>query len=406
MKSSKISTRKILSCVLSGLVGLSGSLVSAQDSEKLVAANNGFAFDLLKQIAKEQPRGNIFISPFSVSTALQMVGNGAAGETKAEMQRVLRTDGLKSSELNAACKVLNQSLNSQTNVTLVLADGLWHQKGFHLEPGFVADNKTFFQAELAGVDFSSPESADIINHWANKKTNGRIPNLVGFPFDPETRLILANAIYFKGNWAEPFDKSETRPRTFHLASGKTEQTPMMWQGNKFNYQEVEGFQAVQLPYAGHRLQMYLFLPATNSSPQKLLADFDGKNWRNNILPEFAKRTGTLTFPKFKLSYDAKLNKPLASLGVKLAFDFHLADFSAMAGEPLFVSEVKQKSFVEVSEEGTEAAAVTTVAITASMAPMDPPKPFKMVVDRPFFFVIADERTQSILFMGLISDPMQ
>ena len=188
------------------------------------------------------------------------------------------------------------------------------------------------------------------------------------------------------------------------APDNPDRTVLIMDSNPFA--KGDGFQAVRLSYAGDRLQMYLFLPATNSSPQKLLADFDGKNWRNNILPEFAKRTGTLTFPKFKLSYDAKLNKPLASLGVKLAFDFHLADFSAMAGEPLFVSEVKQKSFVEVSEEGTEAAAVTTVAITASMAPMDPPKPFKMVVDRPFFFVIADERTQSILFMGLISDPMQ
>src|ERR1017187_6494149 len=136
------------------------------------------------------------------------------------------------------------------------------------------------------------------------------------------------------------------------------QTPMMWQSRKFAYQEGEGFQAVQLSYSGDRLQMYLFLPATNSSLQKLLADFDGKNWHDEILPQFANRKGTLAFPSFKINYDVKLNEPLEDLGMKRAFDFHDADFSAMADEPLFVGEVKQKSFVEVNEEGTEAAAVT------------------------------------------------
>ena len=179
---------------------------------------------------------------------------------------------------------------------------------------------------------------------------------------------------------------------------------MMWQSRKFDYQEGDGFQAVQLSYAGDRLQMYLFLPATNSSPQKLLADFDGGSWRDKILPQFAERKGTLVFPKFKINYDVLLNEPLKNLGMKHAFDPQSADFSAMADEPLVVSKVKQKSFVEVNEEGTEAAAVTTVGITAMSIQMDPPRPFEMTVDRPFLFVIADEQTQSILFTGIIFDP--
>jgi len=401
MKSPKIIARNLL-C---SFIGLSASTVSAQDFEKLAAANNGFAFDLLKQIAKEQPDKNIFISPFSVSTALQMVCDGAAGETKSEMQRVLKTDGLKPSELNAACKSLNQSLNEQPDVILNLANGIWYQKQFKLKPGFVADNKMFFQAELAGVDFANLNSAQTINDWADNKTRGKIQNVVQFPFPPLTRVILANAIYFKGKWVKPFDKSETKPRAFHLASGETNQTPMMRQSGKFSYQEADGFQAVRLSYAGDRLQMYLFLPEANSGPEKLLVDF-GENWHKKILPQFTERKGTLVFPKFKIEYDVKLSGPLKSLGMKRAFDFHNADFSAMADEPLFVSEVKHKSFVEVNEEGTEAAAVTTVVMAGRGAPMNPPKPFEMVVDRPFFFVIADQRTQSILFMGLISDPMQ
>jgi serpin B len=402
MKISNYFPRKTLLAILAGYI--SALTVLAQDLEKLTIADNGFAFDLLKQIAKEQPDKNIFISPFSVSIALQMVGNGAAGETKREMQHVLKTDGLKPAELNAACKKLNQSLNSQPGVILELANGIWYKKGFHLKPGFVADNKYFFGAELAGVDFGKPKSAQTINDWADKKTHGKIQNVVQFPFDPGTRLILANAIYFKGKWAEPFDKSKTKTRDFHLVSGKTELTPMMRQSRSFDYQDGDGFQAVRLSYAGDRLQMILFLPATNSSPQRLLANFNGENWRDKILPQFARREGTLVLPKFTINYEVRLNEPLEDLGMKRAFDSQSADFSAMADEPLFVGEVKQKSFAAVDEEGTEAAAVTTITMLAGAMPMRPPKPFEMIVDRPFFFVIADGQTQSILFTGIIFNP--
>lgn len=404
MNTSKKIARRMLSGALAGLMGCSTFVVTAQETDKLAAANNGFAFDLLKQIAKEQPGENIFISAFSVSSALQMVGNGAAGETKTEMQRVLKTDSLEPAALNEACKKLNQSLNSQSDVILELADGIWYQKGFHLKPAFIDHNTYFFGAELAGVDFADPKSASIINDWADQKTHGKVQNVVQFPFDPDTRLILANAIYFKGKWEKPFDKSKTAPRDFHLSGGETKPAPMMWQQRKFDYQEGDGFQAVRLSYAGDRLQMYLFLPAASSSPQQLLAGFDGANWRDKILPQFDEREGILVFPKFKINYDVLLNGPLKSLGMKRAFDPQGADFSAMADEQLFVSKVKQKSFVDVDEEGTEAAAVTTVGITAMSIRVDEPKPFEMVVDRPFLFVIADGQTQSILFTGIIFDP--
>ena len=397
---------KIIARIISigALIGFSALAVSAQDLEKLAAANNGFAFDLLKQIAKEQPDTNIFISPFSVSTALQMVENGAAGETKMEMERALKTDSLPSSKLNAACKSLNQSLNSQTNVILNMADGIWYQKEFHLKSGFISDNRNFFEAELAGVDFDDSKSADIINDWADKKTHGKIKDVVQFPFPPLTKVILANAIYFKGKWAEPFDKNKTQPRVFYLADGETKQTPMMSQHKTFSCQEGDGFQAVRLPYAGDHLQMYLFLPATNSDPQKLLADFNGENWHRKILPRFTDREGFLAFPKFTLNYNILLNDSLQALGMRQMFSEGSANFSQMADEPLYVNKVKQKSFVEVNEEGTEAAAVTTVEMMTRGMPRRPPNFFEMVVDHPFFFVIADEQTQSILFMGIVNNP--
>ena len=358
---------------------------------------------LLKQIAKEQANRSIFISPFSVSTALQMVGNGAAGETKAEMQRVLKTGGLPAETLNAACKDLNQSLNSQPGVILNLANAIWYKKEFHLKPEFVSVNKQFFQAELGGVDFTKPESAQTINHWADTSTHGKIKEVVRWPFDPLTRVILANAIYFKGKWDRPFDKQATKDHAFNVLPGVTpKQVPMMWQHGHFNYQQGDGFQAVRLPYAGGHLQMYLFLPDTNSSPAKLLADWNADTWQNKILPKFQDMQGMLALPRFKLDYDVTLNDPLKALGMRQAFA-SAADFSAMADEPLFVSEVKQKSFVEVNEEGTEAAAVTTVVMTAA-AVFRPEKPFEMIVDRPFIFVIGDDQTKSILFMGVIYDP--
>jgi serpin B len=394
-------SKKIAFCTMLCFAAWAALADSPADPEKLAAANTGFAFDLLKQIAGEQPNANVFISPFSVSSVLQMVANGAAGDTKTEMQRVLKTTGLAPDSLNAACKDLNESLNSQTNVILNLASAIWFQEGIHLKPGFVATNSRFFHAGLAPVDFQKPASAQIINDWADNSTHGKIKDVVQWPFDPLTKVILANAIYFKGQWANPFDKKATKPRAFHLAKGGTKPTPTMWQRGHFSYQAGDDFQAVRLPYAGGRLQMYLFLPDTNSSPAKLLAGMDNDTWRDKILPGFRDREGTLAFPRFKLEYDVALNEPLKALGMRHAFED--ADFSAMAGEPLFVSKVKQKSFVEVNEEGTEAAAVTTGVMAAGIA-MEPPKPFEMIVDRPFFFVIGDDKTQSILFLGVIYDP--
>ena len=379
----------------------SGPSSDLQDRQKLVSANTGFAFDLMGQVTQAQPDANVFISPFSVSSALQIVGNGAAGQTETEMQQVLHTTGLPSAIANPAFKELNQQLALRKDVTLNLANGIWFKQGFHLKPAFVADNKKFFQAELAGVDFDDPKSAKTINKWADKQTQGKIKDIVQYPFDSLTRVILANAIYFKGKWVGPFDKNQTEPRDFHLSSGKVKPTSMMEQNGGFRYQETPDFQAVQLPYEGG-LQMQVFLPAKNSSPQKLLESFKAQgNWQGNIQRAFTIQKGTLMLPKFKMEYAVRLNDSLIALGMKRAFGGD-ADFSAMADEQLFISEVKQKSYVDVDEKGTEAAAVTTVGMLVLSA--QPPNRFEMIVDHPFLFVISDTASGSILFIGIVNDP--
>lgn len=405
------------------LAGFSALADTQADQDSLIAANTSFAFDLLKQIAGKQPGGNVFISPYSVSTVLQMVGDGAAGSTKQEIESVLylnemvgdSTAGGPKQEIESvpylngmaardeACKSLVQSITSgHSNVTLNLANSIWFKQGVELRPEFVAGCTNYFQAETGALDFTSPQSARIINNWAEKNTHGRIKDIVQWPMNPLTRVILANAIYFKGRWAHEFDKSATKDRAFTSPDGTQKQVPMMQQQGHFDYVQAKGFQAVRLPYAGGRLQMYLFLPDSSSDIKKLLAGFDGSVWQNKILPQFRDREGIVALPRFKLNYNVILNESLEALGMKRAFSAD-ADFSAMSAEKLFLSEVKQKSFVEVNEEGTEAAAVTTATLR-TMAVMRPEKPFEMILDHPFYFVIGDQTTRSILFMGIVSNP--
>jgi serpin B len=395
-----------LIAVLVLFAGLHQAAASLADQQKLAAANNGFAFKLLKQLAKDQPVANIFISPYSASTVLQMVGNGAAGRTKAEMQQVLETTGLSSDAVNAANKDIAQSLNSgNTNVILTTANAIWYRQGAPVKPEFIACNQQFFGATVDGLNFQDPHSVDVINAWANEKTHGKISRIADGMIDPKyTQLFLANAVYFKGKWAEPFDAKDTKDWPFHLRGGGQKNVPMMTQTKTFTYRRGTGYQAVRLPYQGENLAMYVFLPDTNSSPEKLLGIMNGDTWQRVTKPGFSEKEGTVVLPKFKLEYSVELNQPLQALGMKLAFDMDKANFSGIATN-LYISAARQKTFVEVKEEGTEAAAVTAIPMPESIGiHMPPPNPFQMIVDRPFLFLIEDNRTGTILFMGAIFDP--
>ena len=382
---------------------LAASAVLAGDLPKPAVSNDGFAFALFGKVLQEQATQNIFMSPYSVSIVLQMLCNGAGGKTRTEIQEALNTTNLPQDEINGFYKDLSASLRSQSNVVLDLANSIWVNKGFELKPAFVTTNEAYFRAALGSVNFETPESVDTINRWATDSTRGKITDVVSFPFPANTEVVLANAIYFKGEWVQPFDASLTHARYFYLNGGMIKQVPMMSRRGTFHYEDGDGFQAVELPYAGDRLQMVLFLPATNSSPAKLLASFKGDYWTDKVLPGFSSREGTVIFPKFKMNCQLLLNQPLQGLGMQEAFIPGTANFSGMSGDPLVVSEIVQKSFVEANEQGTEAAAVTTVQIRATVM-MRPLKPFDMIVDRPFFFVISDKMSGTILFMGIVNDP--
>jgi serpin B len=398
-------TKISLMAVLVLFAGLHQAAASPTDEQALAAANNGFAFKLFKQLAKDQPATNIFISPYSASTVLQMVDNGAAGQTKTEMQQVLGTTDLPDAVVNQANKDIARSLNSgNTNIILTTANAIWYRQGAPVKPEFIARNQKFFGSTVAPLNFADPHSVDIINAWANEKTHGKISRIADGMIDPVwTRLFLANAVYFKGKWSEPFDVKDTKDRPFHLRGGSQKNVPMMTQTKTFTYRRGTDYQAVRLPYQSENLAMYVFLPDTNSSPEKLLGIMTGDSWQRVTKPGFSEKEGTVVLPKFKLEYSVELNQPLQALGMKTAFDPVGADFSGIAPQ-LFISAARQKTFVEVKEEGTEAAAVTGIAMETSAMMVPPPNPFQMIVDRPFLFLIEDNQTGTILFMGVMFNP--
>lgn len=399
---------KILLGAFIGLLTFGQAAGAAQtDEQKLAAADNAFAFKLLQQIAHSQPAANIFISPYGAATVLQMAANGAGGATRAEMRQVLGISALPAGSVNAGAKAIAASLNNlDTNIILSTANALWYKNDFSVKPDFLDANRRFFDATIAPINFADPHAADQINAWAKEKTRGRISQIADGMIDPVySRLFLANAVYFKGKWSDPFKPEDTHNRPFHLRGGGQKETPMMSQSKTFTYRHGTGYQAVRLPYEGENLALYVFLPDTNSSPETLLNLMNGDRWQRVTKLGFIQKEGLVVLPKFKQEYSVELKPVLAGMGMKTAFDMEKADFTGLAPKPyIYISATLQKTFVEVKEEGTEAAAVTGVMFGTLGIEQPPPEPFRMIVDRPFLFLIEDSQSGVILFMGLIFDP--
>jgi len=366
---------------------------------RLVAANTKFGFNLFNTLSKQQPNQNIFISPTSVALALSMTYNGVSGETKQEMTKVLELTGMTPQEINAANQALQNSLQkNDPNVQVSIANSLWAKQGFSLKPEFQQTNQKYYQANVTELDFINPQATSIINNWVSQKTQGKIDQIVE-EISPDQVLFLINAIYFKGNWETPFDKSQTANKTFSLPDGSSKQHPMMSQAGIYGYYETDKFQAVSLPYGKEgALAMYIFLPDSNSNLATLLQQLTPENWNQWMqILKFRREDGSIEIPRFKMEYEVELNSTLIALGMAGIFDISKADFSPMIDDNVAVNSVKHKTFVEVNEEGTEAAAVTSIDV--SFCP-----PFEMNVNRPFFCAIQDNTTGTILFMGTIVDP--
>jgi serine protease inhibitor len=371
--------------------------------QRLVDANNGLGFNIFTRLAEEKPESNIFISPSSIITALAMAYNGAEGETKTAMEKALLLEGMDMDEVNAAfADLLTILQNPDPKVELAVANSLWAREGVNFNEDYLNRSRNYYGAEITELNFDDPGSADTINSWVRDKTRNKIDGIVEPPINPDTILFLINAIYFKGEWSEPFEPDLTSEGIFNLPGGDTKEHPFMFRSGDFDYLETDLFQAVRLPYGkNERVGMYLFLPAEAANLKKLQAELNGANW-NSWIGSFRSMEGDLTLPRFSFEYETSLKKALEALGMGIAFEEGEADFSGMRPTPpeLFINEVKHKTFVEVNEEGTEAAAVTSIEVgTTAM-----PETFSMVLDRPFFFAITDDMTGTILFMGSVLEP--
>ena len=366
----------------------------------LIESDNKFGLNLFREIIKEEGDKNVFISPLSVSMALGMTYNGANGETQKAMQEVLELNGLTIQEVNESYKSLIELLRGlDPKVQFRIANSIWFRQELSLEKEFINLNRKYFNAEVSGLDFSDPNAAKIINEWVDKNTNGKIKEIVDDPINPLTVMFLIDAIYFKGTWTYEFDKSLTKDDWFILPDSSKRTCKMMEQRGKFQYFENADFQAIDLPYGDGDFSMTIFLPRPQKDIDSLIAEFNQENW-NRWINSFSKREGILQFPKFTLEYELRLNEILKALGMAVAFDPLQADFTKMykGPESLFISKVKHKTFAKVNEEGTEAAAVTSVEMEiTSVGPL-------MRVDRPFVFVIRENKSQTILFIGKIVEP--
>ena len=377
---------------------------AASVDARLAEGNTGFGLNLFKAILEASPGENIFISPASVSLALAMTLNGAAGETRAAMAQALQLKEMSLEDLNAAFADLRSILqNPDPRVELSIANSLWARAGVAFHEDFLERNRNFYDARVTELDFDHPDAAKTINDWVREQTRGKIEKIVEPPIHPLTVLYLINAIYFNGAWSEEFDEKLTRELPFTLADGENRNHPIMYKEGEFRYLDGEGFQAVALPYGENgRISMYVFLPDRDSSLEKFYKSLTPENWAQ-WMESFRSLEGEVGLPRFKFSYEASLNDYLKALGMGVAFDMAAADFSAMRPVPpqLFIADVKHKTYIDVNEKGTEAAAVTSVEIRDTSAPLDR---FSMIADRPFCFAIVDDQTGSLLFIGSLTDP--
>jgi serpin B len=370
--------------------------------EKLVNANTKFGFQLFSEIIQQGGSENVFISPTSVAIALAMTYNGASSETQQEMAQALEFQGMTLSEINQANEALKTSLeNADPEVQLSIANSLWARQEISFNPEFLQRNQDFYGARVEELDFTNPNAPGIINNWVEENTNGRIEQIIN-EIQPEAILFLINAIYFKGNWAEQFDENLTTEQPFYLPDGSEKPHPLMSQSGRYLYLENEDFQGISLPYGDGRLSLYVFLPREASSLAEFQKQLTFENWQQ-WTSQFQRREGLIKLPRFKFEYEIQLNEALKALGMETAFDANKANFSNMTDTPAKIDEVKHKTFVEVNEEGTEAAAVTSVGVVATSARM-PETPFQMTVNRPFWCAIRDNQTGTVLFMGSIVNP--
>jgi len=380
----------------------------AKSSSETVNAANQFAFELYDQY--KNTNDNVFFSPYSISSALEMTYEGARGATAGEIQSVFNFPADAQTRIGSFAKLYSEINPKNTTYQLSTANALWAQKTYPFDANYAKTIETYYGGKNTNVDFVSATEASrqTINTWVSSKTNAKIPELFGKgTLDKSTRLVLTNAVYFKGKWNTPFQKEATQEKDFTTAAQSKIKISMMNRQDDFGYVETADYQTIELPYENNDLAMIVVLPKKGKTElvEKNLSVSEFKKIKTSL-------KSTLTdiyLPKFKFNTEYNMNSALSSMGMPTAFDPDKADFTGMydksqANENLYIGLVIHKAYVDVNEEGTEAAVATGVGMKAATAVMDPAQPKIFNADHPFFFAIIHNQSESILFMGKVNNP--
>ena len=365
---------------------------------EIVSSENLFGIKLFKGLNDAKPDSNLFISPLSVSMALGMALNGATDSTYDVMKSTLELQGLTEDEINQAYKDLIELLvNLDEKVVMNIANSIWIEDDFPVLQSFIDVNKTYFDAEVESFDIADPNAVDIINGWVEEKTNGKIKDIID-QIPPNIALYLINAIYFNGTWTYEFDKDNTKDEPFYNYDNSTSTIPMMSMNATLPVLFTDSISIVDIPYGDSLFSMTVILPNSEYDINKLAESITNDTW-NEWLSQLTNQELDLYLPKFKLEWDDNLKDVLTELGMGIAFDNNRADFARINSQiPLWISRVLHKTFIEVTEEGTEAAAATVV----EMEFKSPGLTTQIIrVNHPFIFAIRERHSRTILFIGKV-----
>lgn len=374
--------------------------LTTKSAQAVVEANNKFAFEFFKELSSSEEDDNYMVSPVSLSLALGMTYNGTDGVTKKTFEQTLHYSE-SASETNQFYQALIKKLSSNVDGSVLeIANSIWIKDGFPIKPNFTETNKFYFSAEVETKDFSDPKTVDDINSWVSEKTHKKIPTIID-EISPSAVMFLINALYFNANWKFEFDKEQSEKGRFFTTASKTSMIDMMAMEEKLPFLSNDLFSSVELPYENDKFSMVLLLPNENKEVKDVINALDYTNW-SAWMDGYDSTQVVLTMPKFKFAYKKVLNDELQALGLENMFS-KSANFSKMTDVSVFVSMVLQKTFIDVHEEGTEAAAVTIVTIENTSVGSNPSKRY-FNVNRPFLFAIKENVTGSICFMGKVAAP--
>lgn len=395
-------TLLITSCSTTG-ESVTNPVYAAEEETTLADSNNTFAFNLLPLLT-ENGNGNVFFSPYSISSAIGMLYNGAENTSKADIGQVFHWDLLTDEEFNKGQKYLYQALNSRENITIMTGNSIWinDKKYISINEDYLLENKEVFDAKSETLDLTHQEGINTINQWIANQTNNKITQVLSQPYTEDNPMLLVNAIYFFGGWMHEFSESETRSDTFYGTSGDKD-VQMMHQRERFAYMKTDEYELAVLPYKELEAKMMILLP-TEDSFDDFVHTMNYETYTNITSTSLKNEDVILTLPKFSLEYGVEsLSQTLIELGMPTAFNASEADFSGISDDALDyqlrISDVLHKALIDVDEKGTEAAAVTVAEMETTSA--EPTEPIRFTVDRPFVFFIVDQKTDVLLFVGVV-----